>query len=125
MGDDGRCPPVDEGMLDAVTEAMVAFHVRYHGRAPASARSRLLGDDLLACVFGDLYTDVEKTLIETRGPDLVHESRTVFAQAMQQRLGAEVSRITDRHVERVVTSHHVGPDLGVALFFLGPREPLE
>jgi hypothetical protein len=51
-------------VLDAVTEAMVALHERYHGRRPKSARTRMMGPDLLACRLGDVYTDIEKTMIE-------------------------------------------------------------
>ncbi len=50
--------------LAAVTEAMVAFHERYHGRKPVTAKTLMLGDDLLACVLGGVYTDVEKTMID-------------------------------------------------------------
>jgi hypothetical protein len=47
-----------------VTDAMVALHKRYHHREPVTAKTSMLGDDLLACVLGGVYTDVEKTMIE-------------------------------------------------------------
>ena len=53
-----------EELLTAVTEAMVELHERYHHRRPVTARTRMLGDDLLVCVLGGVYTDVEKTMIE-------------------------------------------------------------
>jgi hypothetical protein len=31
---------------------------------PAAAKTQLMDDELLACVRGDVYTDVEETLIE-------------------------------------------------------------
>jgi hypothetical protein len=49
---------------DAVSDAMCALHERYYERRPGSAGTRMMGDDLLACVLGNVYTDVEKTLIE-------------------------------------------------------------
>jgi hypothetical protein len=55
-------------LLAAVTEAMVGFHQRYYNREPVSAKTMLLGDDLLACVLGGVYTDVEKTMIEIPHP---------------------------------------------------------
>jgi uncharacterized protein YbcI len=55
---------VQEDVLEAVNEAMVALHERYHGRRPATARTQMMGDDMLACLLGDVYTDVEKTMIE-------------------------------------------------------------
>ena len=53
-----------EALLEAVTAAMVALHVRYYGRAPGGADTRLMGGELLACLMGEVYTEVEKTMIE-------------------------------------------------------------
>jgi hypothetical protein len=61
-------------MLAAVTEAMVAFHQRYHHRKPVTARTLMLDDDLLACVLGGVYTDVEKTMIEIQRTTIVQET---------------------------------------------------
>ncbi len=107
-------------MLEAVTEAMVALHLRYHGREPGSARSQMMGDDMLACLFGEIYTDVEKTLIELQRKALVHESRSAFQRAMERRFIAEVERITTRRVVRFISTHHVGPDLELELFVFEP-----
>jgi uncharacterized protein YbcI len=109
-------------MLEAVTEAMVSIHVRYHGREPGSARSQMMGEDMLACLFGEVYTDIEKTLIELQRQALVHETRSAFQQAMERRFIGEVERITGRRVERFISTHHVGPDLELELFLLKPQE---
>ena len=54
-------PPLDgDELLAAVTEAMVALHRRYYHRKPVTAKTRMLGDDLLACVLGGVYTDGER-----------------------------------------------------------------
>ena len=57
-------PLEGDALLAAVTDAMVTLHERYYHRVPGSAKTQLMGDDLIACVIGDMYTDVEKTLIE-------------------------------------------------------------
>lgn len=57
-------PFTGDALLDAVTESMVSLNMRYHHRVPASAHTHLIDDELLACVMGGVYTDVEKTLIE-------------------------------------------------------------
>ena len=72
-------------LLAAVTEAMVGFHQRYYHREPVSAKTMLLGDDLLACVLGGVYTDVEKTMIEIQRSTLVQETRNAFQTAMQDK----------------------------------------
>ncbi len=117
-------PMTGDAMLQAVTDAMVALHERYYGRRPARAHSQMMADDMLACLFGEMYTDVEKTLIEMQQQALVHESRSAFQQAMQQRFIGEVERITGREVARFISTHHVGPDMELELFVLEPRTTL-
>ena len=113
--------PGDDAVLDTVRESMVALHERYYGRKPTSARTQMMGEDMLACIFGDMYTDVEKTLIEMQRQALVHESRTAFQQAMEHRFISEVERITRRRVHRFISTLHVGPDVEVELFMLEPH----
>ena len=75
-------PLTGDALLVAVTDAMIALHERYHHRAPVTAKSLLLGGDLLACVLGGVYTDVEKTMIELQRQAMVHETRSASQQAM-------------------------------------------
>jgi hypothetical protein len=58
-------------LLAAVTDAMVALHRRYHHRAPVTAKTLLLDGELLVCVLGGVYTDVEKTMIELQRATIV------------------------------------------------------
>jgi uncharacterized protein YbcI len=109
---------VDDRVLDAVTDEMVALHERYHGRKPVSARTQMLGDDLLAVLLGDVYTDVEKTMIEMQQQVQVQETRSAFQQAMEPRFVEAVERLTDRKVAQFISTHHVGPDLELELFVL-------
>ncbi len=120
MANLAQLPLAGDEMLEAVTEAMVVLHERYYGRKPGSAHTQMMGDDMLACVFGDMYTDVEKTLIELQRQEVVHESRTAFQQAVKQRFIGEVERITGRQVDNFISTHHVGPDRGVEVFVLRP-----
>ena len=119
-GDPESAPPVTDQVLAAVNDALVALHVRYHGREPASSRTRMMGDDMLACMLGDVYTDVEKTMIELQKQAVVHETRSAFQQAMERRFIASVERLTGRRVTKFISTHHVGPDLELELFLLGP-----
>jgi uncharacterized protein YbcI len=108
-------------MLRAVTEAMVELHERYHGRRPATAHSQMMGNDMLACLLGDMYTEVEKTMIEMQRQALVHETRSEFQRAMSTRFIAAVESITRRRVASFLSTHHVGPDLELELFVLEPE----
>jgi uncharacterized protein YbcI len=113
-------PLSGDEMLDAVTEAMVALHERYHHRTPVTAKTLLLGDDLLICVLGGVYTDVEKTMIELQRSTIVQETRSTFQIAMQRRFIDQVESITGRGVLAFISNHHVGPDIEVEVFMLTP-----
>ena len=120
MADEEQDHFAGDDVLEAVTEAMVALHERYHGRKPATARTMMMGDDMLACLLGDVYTDVEKTMIELQRQALVHDTRSTFQQAMEHRFIAVVQRLTGRKVARFFSTYHVGPDLELELFLLEP-----
>ena len=120
MADLGDEASVSEAQLDAVTEALVRLHERYHGRKPGTARTRLMGEDMLACLLGDVYTNVEQTMIELQRKALVQETRSAFQQAMEQRFIGAVERITNRRVAKFISTHHVGPDLELEIFVLEP-----
>jgi len=108
----------DEELLEAVSAAMSALHERYYGRAPASTKSQMMGDDLLACVLGGVYTEVEKTMIELQRSAIVQETRSAFQTAMQGTFITEVERLSGRRVLAFISNHHVGPDLEIELFVL-------
>jgi len=113
-------PLTGDALLKAVNDAMIAMHERYHHRAPVTARTQLMGDELLACVMGGVYTDVEKTMIELDRHAAVKETRSAFQHAMQDRLIGEVQRLSGRRVNAFLSDSHVGPDLEIELFFLDP-----
>jgi uncharacterized protein YbcI len=113
-------PLTGDALLDGVTDAMIAFHERYYHRPPGSAKSMMLGDDLLACVLGGVYTDVEKTMIELQRSTIVQEVRNAFQTAMQDKFIATVERLSGRTVLVFISNHHVGPDIEIELFMLKP-----
>lgn len=111
-------PLIGEELLSAVTDAMVTLHERYFHRTPVTAKTQMLGDDLLACVLGGIYTDVEKTMIELQRSTVVQETRSAFQTAMQRRFIAAVERLTGRDVLAFISNQHVGPDIEIELFML-------
>lgn len=113
-------PLSGEHLLSAVTDAMVELHLRHYKRKPVTAKTVLLGDDLLACVLGGIYTDVEKTMIEIQRGTIVQETRNDFQNAMQQRFISTVQDFTGRRVLAFISDHHFGPDVEIELFFLAP-----
>ena len=114
-------PLTGDELLAAVTDAMVALHERYHHREPVTAKSLLLGDEVLVCVLGGVYSDVEKTLIELQRTTIVQEMRSAFQNAMQHKFIAAVERLSGRDVLAFISNHHVGPDIEIELFMLRPE----
>ena len=113
-------PLSGQALLEAITDAMVTLHQRYHGRLPATAETHLLGDDLLACRLGGIYTEVEKTMIELQRTRDVHETRREFQAATRHKFIEVVERLSGRTVAAFISNYHVGPDLAVELFLLEP-----
>jgi uncharacterized protein YbcI len=110
-------PLEGDALLTALTDAMIGLHERYYHRPPLTARCQLMGDDLLACVLGSVYTDVEKTLIEIERAPIVQDNRNAFQRAMEDRFIGAVETLTGRDVVLFISSHNIGPDLEVELFF--------
>ena len=113
-------PLTGDALLEAVTDAMVALHKRYHHRTPVTAKTQLMGGDLLACVMGGVYTDVEKTMIELERETVVQDTRSAFQNAMQERFISDVERLSGRRVITFISNSHVGPDLEIEIFVLAP-----
>jgi uncharacterized protein YbcI len=114
-------PLVGDALLDAVTAAMVGFHQRYHHRVPVTAKTLMLGGELLVCVLGGVYTDVEKTMIELQQSTIVQQTRSAFQTAMQHRFIAVVEQLSGRDVLAFISNQHVGPDMEIELFMLRPH----
>jgi uncharacterized protein YbcI len=115
-------PLSGDALLEAVTDEMVALHQRYHHRAPLTAKTLLLGGDLLACVLGGVYTTVEQTMIELQHSTIVQETRSAFQNAMAHKFIAAVERLSGREVLDFISNHHVGPDIEIELFILRPLQ---
>jgi uncharacterized protein YbcI len=107
-------------LLRAITDAMVALHLRYYHRSPTSAKTQLLGDDLLACTLTGIFTDVEKTMIELERDGVVKDTRRRFQQAIDHKFVGEVERLSGRTVTSHASYLHIGPDLAVEVFLLAP-----
>jgi uncharacterized protein YbcI len=115
-------PLSGDELLLGITEAMVALHQRYHHRQPVTAKTLLLSDELLVCVLGGIYTDVEKTMIELQRTTIVQETRSAFQTAMQDKFINAVEILSGRRVLAFISNQHVGPDIEVELFMLQPRD---
>ncbi len=83
----------------------------------------LLEGELLVCVLGGVYTNVEKTMIELQHATTVHQTRSTFHTAMQHKFIAAIERLSGRKVLTFMSNHHVGPDIEIKVFMLKPGVP--
>ena len=79
-----------------------------------------MGADYVICFLEDIYTPVEKTLIEAGRFPAVQATRTAFQDTMRDRFVAEVEQIVGRKVIGFLSQVHVEPDLAVETFILEP-----
>jgi len=114
-------PLYGDELLTAVTDAMIGFHARYYHRKPVTAKTMLLDGEMLVCVLGGVYTDVEKTMIELQRATVVRDTRSAFQDAMQGRFIAAVERLSGRTVLMFMSDQYVGPDIEIELFMLAPH----
>jgi uncharacterized protein YbcI len=106
-------------MLAEVTNAVVRLHRTHYGKGPTRSKSYLV-DDVLMCVMRDVFTTVERTLIESGEGDKVRETRLAFQDALRDRFCEEVERIMGRGVVGFTTQVLLDQDIGIEVFVLRP-----
>ena len=66
----------------AVSNAIAGLHRTHYGRGPTRTRT-VMGSDYVICFLEDVYTPVERTLIEAGRFDTVRETRNAFQGDVQ------------------------------------------
>src|SRR3954451_9797117 len=79
----------------AISNAIVGIHSKHYGKGPTKAKTYLI-DDTVVCVMQDVFTTVERTLIDAGKGDLVKEVRTSFQYALRHEFTDSVAEITGR-----------------------------
>jgi len=116
--DDRFGSPADRGKLAAaISNAIVGIFREYYGRGASRART-VMGADYVITFLEDIYTPVERTLIEAGRFEAVNETRAAFQETMQERFSSEVERLVGRKVIGFLSQNHVNPDLAVETFIL-------
>ena len=105
----------DEGL--AIGNAIAKLYRRSYGRGPATVRT-VTGRDQVVVFLEDIYTTVERTLIERGEFEAVRTTRKAFQQTMRDAFVAEVEQITGRSVIAFMSEVHASPDVAVEVFVL-------
>ena len=110
----------DRGRMSAaVSNAISSLHKTHYGRGATRTRT-VMGSDYVICFLEDVYTPVERTLIEAGRFDTVRETRSAFQDTMREAFSAAVEEAVGRRVIGFLSSVHVDPDLSIETFILEP-----
>ena len=105
----------DEGL--AIGNAIAKMHRQHYGRGPATVRT-VSDRDHIVVFLHDIYTTVERTLIDDGNFDVVHATRRAFQQTMRPTFIEHVEQITGRTVVAFMSEVHQSPDLAAEMFVL-------
>jgi uncharacterized protein YbcI len=108
-------------MLAEVTNAIVRLHRTHYGKGPTRSKSYLL-DDVLVCVMQDVFTTVERTLIDAGEVRKVRAARLAFQDAMQDEFKSAVEEITGRDVAGLTSQVLVDRGIAIEMFVLNREE---
>jgi uncharacterized protein YbcI len=111
---------VDGAVRAAISRAIVRIHAEHYGKGATQAKTYAF-DNLIVTVLRDVFTTVERTLIELERPDTVREVRTTFQTMMGASFVAAVEELTGRRVESFMSQIDPKSGMGVEVFVLVPE----
>jgi uncharacterized protein YbcI len=79
-----------------------------------------MGSDYVICFLEDIYTPLERTLIDAGRFDVVQETHHAFQAVMREKFTNAVETLVKRKVIGFLSQVHVDPDLAVETFILEP-----
>src|SRR5215207_11616850 len=91
-------PAMDGALRSAISRAIVRIHAEHYGKGATQAKTYAF-DNLIVTVLRDVFTTVERTLIDFERADTVRDVRTTFQQMMGQAFIDAVEELTGRRVE--------------------------
>lgn len=105
----------------AISNAMVGIHSKHYGKGPTKAKTYLI-DDTVVCVMQDVFTTVERTLIDVGKGELVREVRTTFQYSLRDEFIGAVHEIVGRRPRAFMSQIDCDADMAVEFFLLEEEE---
>jgi uncharacterized protein YbcI len=105
-------------LLTDISNAAVALHREHFGRGPGAAKTHLAGN-LVVCVLTDVFTPLERTLIDAGQEARVRETRAIHHAATEEAYKSRMESVLGQTVEVHISSLHFDPDVAVDIFVLG------
>jgi uncharacterized protein YbcI len=104
-----------------ISNAITRLHRDHYGRGATAART-IIQRNYVVCFLEDIYTPVERTLIDAGRTDTVRETRNTFQDAMGPKFREAVEEATGRTVVAFMSQVHFDPDMAAEVFVLEPQE---
>jgi len=103
-----------------ISNAITRIHREHYGRGATTVRT-IMQRNYIVSFLEDIYTPIERTLIDAGHPERVRETRQIFQDAMRDRFVQAVEEATGRRVVAFMSQVHFEPDLACEIFVLEPR----
>jgi len=104
----------------SISNAITRLHRDHYGRGATTART-IIQRNYVVCFLDDIYTPVEKTLIEAGRPEAVRETRNLFQEAMRPKFIEAVEAAMGRTVIAFMSQVCFDPDMAAEVFVLEPQ----
>jgi len=103
-----------------ISNAITRLHREHYGRGATTTRT-IIQRNYVVCFLDDIYTPVERTLIEAGRAEAVRETRGIFQDAMGEKFSEAVEQATGRKVIAFMSQVHFEPDMAAEVFVLEPQ----
>jgi uncharacterized protein YbcI len=100
-----------------ISNALTRNHREHFGRGAGTVKT-VINKGFVVTFLEEIYTPLERTLIDGGRPDLVHEARLAFQLMMRDTYVGIVEETTGRKVRAFLSQNHIGPDIAVEIFVL-------
>ena len=95
------------------------LHRDHYGRGATTVRT-IMQRNFVVCFLEDIYTPVERTLIDAGRFEAVKGTRAAFQDTMREKFSASVEEFSGRKVIGFLSQVHVHPDVAIETFILQP-----
>ena len=103
--------------LTEICNEAVALHREHFGRGPGAAKAHVT-DEVVVCILSDVFTPVERTLIDAGESDHVRKTRAIHRVALEETYRERMAAAIGRPVTAYLSTVHIEPDVAVDVYML-------
>ncbi|MDX6480416.1 MAG: hypothetical protein QOG85_926 [Gaiellaceae bacterium] len=103
----------------SISNAITRMHREHYGRGATTART-IIQRNYVVCFLEDIYTPVERTLIEAGRLEAVRQTRNLFQDAMGPKFIEAVEATMGHKVIAFMSQVCFDPDMAAEVFILEP-----